>query len=85
MKQSDRPEQIAAILKSVGSEYSADVATALEAYISSLEANQSILPLADNEVASGVLTKPPMWSHSRVIERENRVRERNSRKQNNYR
>lgn len=76
MKQVDRPAQITTILKTIGSEYPADVTATLEAYISSLEANQLVLLSNDS---------PPIWSHMRVVERERQRRERALRKQDNYR
>jgi hypothetical protein len=85
MKQPNRPAQIDTLLKTVGSEYPADVRATLEAYISSLEANQLVLRPNDNYAPSQDHTKPPMWSHMRVVERENYRRERALRKQNNYR
>jgi hypothetical protein len=85
MKHPDRPAQIVTMLKTIGSEYSADVGATLEVYISSLEANQLVILPNDNYVPSQDQSKPPMWSHMRVVERENHRRERALRKQNNYR
>ena len=85
MKQPDRPAQIATVLKTIESEYSADVGATLEAYISSLEANQLVMLPTDNHPLSLFPIKPPIWSHMRVVERENHRRERAVKKQNNYR
>jgi hypothetical protein len=84
MNQSDRPAQIATILKTIHSEYPDDVGAALEAYIAELETRPlAILPKHGN-VRSLTPHDPPKWSQARVIERENKRRVRAFKKQNNY-
>ena len=84
MKKPIRPAQIATILKTVGSEYPADVGTTLEAYISYLEAKQLAILPNDDYAPSLYPDNPPKWSHVRAVERENRRRIRALRRQNNY-
>ncbi|MBZ0296214.1 MAG: hypothetical protein K8L99_26885 [Anaerolineae bacterium] len=70
MTQTIRPIQIDEILKTIASEYSSDMVTSLEAYLSDLEARPQVTATRNK------VTQERVWSHSRVIKREQHRRER---------
>lgn len=79
-KQPVRPSRITAILTSIGLQYSADIETTLEAYISDLESKQqTVSQESDNDPEN-----LPVWSHERAKKRAQHRRERALKKLNNY-
>jgi hypothetical protein len=71
-------------LKTIDSQYPADVSASLEAYISNLEANQQAVGLANNHTLSWDPNNPPVWSHQRQVAREQHRREHALQKQSYY-
>lgn len=80
MNQTDRPTQIAAILKTIASEYPAGMGASLEAYISNLEAKQQAMPPSKDASIRG-----PVSLHWQAAKRKQQRRERALRKHRNYR
>ncbi len=74
MNLSDRPSQITTILSNLDTAHSADVADALETYISALEAKQSAMMQQRNSKPTS--DKLPVWSHKRMLLREQNRQER---------
>jgi hypothetical protein len=83
-KQPDRPTRITAILQSIGAWHPADIMTALETYILALEAKQHSAPSDTIQTPLWDPNNPPVWSHQREVERQQRRRERALKKLNNY-
>ena len=83
-KQPVRPSRITAILTSIGLQYSADIETALEAYITDLEAKQQLVSNGAEKASPYDPENPPVWSYERAKRREQHRRERAKRKRNNY-
>jgi hypothetical protein len=80
MKHTSRPTQIETILKTIITDYPADTAASLEAYIADLEARTQAIVPSDNNSPSLVPDTSPIWSHERVAKREEKRRERALRK-----
>jgi len=79
-----RPSRITAILTSIGLQYSADIETALEAYITDLEAKQQLVSNGAEKASPYDPENPPVWSYERAKQRKQHRRERAERKRNNY-
>lgn len=89
MKKLERPEEIDAILKSLGSDYPEAFGNMLTSYITNLE-NRQYIDVIPKDVPAGLAPKqdietPPHWSHKRSMDRETFRRERAAAKRNNYR
>lgn len=84
MKYLERPTKITTILKTIDSQYPADISASLEKYISNLEAIQQAVRLANNHTPSWDPNNPPIWSHQRQLERRQHRREHASQKQSYY-
>lgn len=80
-KQPDRPTRIVAILSQIETQYPAEMGISLETYISELEARQQTVASDNNFTPSWDANNPPLWSHARVVRREQQIRQRAVRKQ----
>lgn len=83
-KQPDRPTRITAILKAIGATHPADIMAILETYVVALEVKQQPAPSNTIQAPLWDPNNPPVWSHQRQVEREQRRRERAVKKLNNY-
>ncbi len=89
MKKLESPEEIDAILKSLGSDYPEAFGNMLTSYMTNLE-NKQPIDVIPKDVPAGLAPKqevetPPRWSHKRAMDRETFRRERAAAKRNNFR
>jgi hypothetical protein len=89
MNKPERPEEIDAILKSLGSDYPEAFGNMLTSYMTNLE-NKQPIDVILKDVPAGLAPKhdvvaPARWSHKRSMDRETFRRERAAAKCNNFR
>ncbi len=81
MKHLERPAQITKILKTIDSQYPADISASLEAYISNLEARQQTFRSGNFQTSTWDPENPPIWSHQHQVAREQHRRKQALQKQ----